>query len=76
MNHLFFKLLSTAVDGSSGLLCSHICKADSWMFGENYSLICDEPDWKTAVPYQIQTLRLRLIKDAGFVMNVAERTDS
>lgn len=76
MNHVFFKLLFTAVDGSSRLLCSHICELDSWMFGENYSLICGEPDWKTALPYQIQTLRLRLIKDLGFAMNVAERIDS
>lgn len=72
MNHVFFKLLSTAVDSSSRLLCSHICKLGSWMFGENYSLICGKPDWRTALPYQIQTLRLRVIKDAGFAMNIAD----
>lgn len=66
MNHVFFKLLFAAADGSSRLLCSHICELDSWIFGENYSLICGKPDWKTALPYQIQTLQLSLIKDPLF----------
>jgi len=76
MNHVFFKPLATAVDDSSRLLCSHICELDSWMFGENYSLICGKPDWRTALPYQPQTLLLRLIKDPVFEINVAERIDS
>lgn len=76
MNWVFFKLCFTAVDGSSRLLCSHICVLDSWIFGENYSLSCDEPDWKTALLYQIQTLLLRLIKDPDFAMNIAERFET
>lgn len=66
MDGMYFKHFSTAVEGSSGLLCSHICELDSWMLRENYSLICGEPDWTAASPYTIQTLPLRLIKDRSF----------
>lgn len=67
MDGMYFKHFSTAVEGSSRLLCSHICELDSWMLRENYSLICGEPDWTAASPYTIQTLPLRLIKDWSFL---------
>lgn len=63
MDGMYFKHFSTAVEGSSRLLCSHICGLDSWLLRENYSLICGEADWTTASPYTIQGLQLRLIKD-------------
>lgn len=59
MNHIFFQLLLTAVDGSSRLLSSHICMLDSWIFGENYNLICGKPEWRTALLQQILKLQLR-----------------
>lgn len=53
MDGMYFKHFSTAVEGSSRLLCSHICGLDSWMLRENYSLICGEADWTAASPCTI-----------------------
>lgn len=35
MDGMYFKHFSTAVEGSSRLLCSHICELDSWMLRDN-----------------------------------------
>lgn len=63
MDGMHFKRCSTAAEGSSGLLCSHICEPDSWMLRENYSLMGAEPDWTAASPYTSQGPPLLLIKD-------------